>query len=73
MFLTAQVVGGGFSIVQWAIFIVLIAAVFALVMVALRKFGVVIPDFAVQCFWIVIVAFVVIGAIILLARFAGMA
>lgn len=46
-----------------AIFIVAMAAIVALVYVALRKFGVSIPDWVVQCFWIVVVAFVVIAAI----------
>ena len=46
-----------------AIAIVVIAAVVALVYVALRQFGVSIPPWVVQIFWIVVVAFVVIFAI----------
>jgi hypothetical protein len=46
-----------------AIFIVMVAAVVALVYVALRKFGVAIPDWVQQVFWILIVAFCVILAI----------
>lgn len=65
--------GLGGSVVYWAILVVLIAAIVALVTVALRKFGIAIPDFVVQCFWIVVIAFVVIAAIILLSRFAGIA
>ena len=71
MSLLAQLPLGG-SIVGWAIFIVIVAAIAALVMIALRKFGVVVPDFVVQAFWVVVVAFVVIGAILILAGFAGM-
>ncbi len=46
-----------------AIAIVIIAAVVALVYVALRQFGVSIPPWVQQIFWIVVVAFVVIFAI----------
>jgi hypothetical protein len=54
---------GGFSIAQICIFVVLIAACIALVYVALNQFGIAIPGWVVQVFWIVIVAFVVIFAI----------
>lgn len=57
----------GMSFVQLAIWIVVIAAVVALVYVALRKFGIQIPEWVVQVFWIVVVAFVVIFAIKLVA------
>ncbi len=40
--------------------IVIIAAVCALVGVALHEFGVKIPAWVVRCFWIVVIAFVVI-------------
>lgn len=50
-----------------AILIVGIAAIVALVTIALRKFGVAIPDWVVQVFWVLVVAFVVIGAIKLVA------
>ena len=43
--------------------IVIIAAVVALVYVALRQFGIAIPQWVQQIFWIVIVAFCVIFAI----------
>ncbi len=58
---------GSMTFVQLAILVVIIAAVVALVYVALRKFGITIPDWVVQVFWIVIVAFVVILAIKLVA------
>ena len=47
----------------WACIVVLIAAIVALVYVALRKFGIAIPDWVQQCFWIVVVAVVIIAAI----------
>lgn len=46
-----------------AIAIVVIAAVVALVVVALRQFKVTIPPWVIQVFWILVVAFVVILAI----------
>lgn len=52
-----------FSIGGMLIAVVVIAACIALVYVALRKFGITIPDWAVQVFWIVVVAVVVIFAI----------
>lgn len=56
----------GYGIAEVAIAIVLIAAVVALVYVALREFGVAIPAFVIRCFWILVVAFVVIFCIKLL-------
>ena len=61
--LLGQVVMHGLSITQIAIAIVGIAAIVALVYVALNKFGVSIPDWVQQVFWIVVVAVVVILAI----------
>lgn len=43
--------------------IVVIAAAVALVYVALRQFGVAVPAWVVQVFWIVVIAIVVIAAI----------
>lgn len=51
---------------QYAIAAVIIAAVVALVYVALNYFGIGIPPWVVTVFWILVVAFVVIGAIKLL-------
>ena len=48
---------------EWAIAIVMLAAIIALVCVALRKFEIKIPDWVQQVFWIVLVALVVIAAI----------
>lgn len=58
---------GSWSIAEFAIAIVAIAAIVALVYVALNKFGVQIPDWVKQVFWIIVVAFVVIFAIKLVA------
>lgn len=46
-----------------AIMIVIVAAVVALVYVGLRQFDVSIPQWVIQIFWIVVVAFCVIFAI----------
>lgn len=51
------------SILAILIAIVVIAAGVAIVYVALRKFGVTIPDWVVQIFWILVVAFVAILAL----------
>lgn len=51
------------SFVDFLIFIVIVAACVALVYVALRQFGITIPPWVVQVFWIVVVAVVVIFAI----------
>ena len=53
----------GLSIGMLLIYIVAIAACVALMYVALRQFGIAIPEWVVHCFWIVIVAFVVIFCI----------
>jgi hypothetical protein len=59
----ADIAMHGWGIGEIAILIVVICAVIALVYIALRKFGVTIPDWVVQVFWVVVVAFVVIAAI----------
>lgn len=58
----AQVIGG-WGVGQIAIAVVVIAAVVALVYIALRQFGVAIPAWVQQVFWILVVAFVIILAI----------
>lgn len=65
MLLLAQLVTS-WSVAHIAIMVVVIAAIVALVMVALRKFGIAIPDWVQQVGWILIVACVVIAAIKLL-------
>lgn len=53
----------GVSFAEVAIWIVVIAAIVALVYIALRQFGVGIPAWVVQVFWVVVCAVVVILAI----------
>lgn len=48
---------------QLAIYIVLIAAIIALVVIALKQFNVAIPQWVVHVFWVVVVAIVIILAI----------
>jgi hypothetical protein len=67
MMLADLLVVRSWSITELCIVIVMIAAVIALMFVALNKFGVAIPDWVKQCFWIVVVAFMVIFAIRLVA------
>ena len=64
----AQLAGnpGAWSFGQVLIAIVVIAACIALVFVACRQFGITIPGWLIQVFWIVAVAVVVIFAIKLL-------
>lgn len=64
---------GGYSFVHIAVLVVGIAAIVALVMVALHKFNVAIPDWVISVFWILVVAFVIIGAIFLVGRMMGWA
>lgn len=53
----------GMSIASLLIWIVIIAACVALLYIALRQFGITIPPWIVQVFWIIIVALVVVWAI----------
>ena len=61
----AALVGGpaGWGLVDILIVIVIVAACVALVYVALRQFGIGIPPWVIQVFWIVVVTIVVILAI----------
>jgi hypothetical protein len=56
-------VAAGYSLASIAIMVVIIAAVAALVYVALRQFGISIPAWVQQVFWILVVCFVIIFAI----------
>jgi hypothetical protein len=60
---TIAQIAGGYSIGQIAIAVVIVAAVVALVVIALRQFGIAIPPWVVQVFWVIVVAFIVICAI----------
>lgn len=53
----------GWSFAQLAIAVVIVAAVIALVFIAVRQFGVQIPAWVVQVFWVLVVAVVIIFAI----------
>ena len=58
--------GGGVSswgLMEWIIAIIVLAAAIAIMWVALNKFGITIPDWAVKIFWICVVAVVAIVAI----------
>ena len=57
----------GYTLVEIAIAIVIIAAVVALVYVALQQFGIAIPEWVKRVFWIIVVAIVVVLAIKLVA------
>ena len=54
---------GSWTVGEFVIAIVIIAAVVAVMYVALRQFGVAIPPWVIQIFWIVVVAVVAILAI----------
>lgn len=54
---------GGVSIGHLLIYAVVIAAAVALVVIAFRQFGVQIPPWVVQVFWVLVVAVVVVFAI----------
>lgn len=57
----------GFNIVHWVILIIVVAAIIGILFVALRQFGIAIPAWLIQVFWIVVAAIVCIGAIKLIA------
>ena len=59
----AQIIVRQWSVGDLAILVVVIAAIVALVYVALNKFGVAIPGWVQQVFWILVVAIVIIAAI----------
>lgn len=53
----------GWGFTEILIAIIVIAAAVAIMYVALRQFGIQIPQWVIQIFWIVVVAFVAIVAI----------
>ena len=63
MFANMIVWGRDMSVANIAIAIVVIAAIIGLVYVALQKFGVAIPEWVKQVFWILVTAVVIIIAI----------
>lgn len=56
------------TLAELAVWVVIIAAVVAIVFVALRVFKVEIPQWVIHIFWIVVVAFVAIFAIRLVSQ-----
>jgi hypothetical protein len=53
----------GYSLVHLLVMVVVIAACVGIVLIALRQFGVAIPPFMVQIFWICLCAVIAIFAI----------
>lgn len=56
------------TITQWAIAVVVVIAIVALVYLAANVMGVAIPGWIVTVFWICAAAFIIIGAIKLVSR-----
>jgi hypothetical protein len=59
----AQVLGGGYSIVQWVIIAIVVISVIGILYVVAQANNISIPPWAVRIFWIVTVAIVSIFAI----------
>ena len=57
----------GLTFKQLAIRAVIIVAIIALVLIAVHTFGIVIPAWVEACFWVIVVAIVIIAAIRLVA------
>lgn len=55
------------TLTQWAILIVIVAAIIAVVWIALTQFGIIIPSWVVKVFWILVLTVVIIAAIKFLA------
>ena len=67
----AQMAFGSYSLVQILVFIIIIAAAIAITYVILGQMGVAIPDWVIRIFWILVLAFVGIAALVFLFRMAG--
>lgn len=61
MVLLAQVAAWGLA--QWAIAIIIVCAVVAIVFIGVRQMGVTIPPFIINILWILFVALICIAAI----------
>ena len=59
------------SIAGWAIWIVICAAIVAVVFVACNAFGIVIPGWIITLLWICVGAAIVVAVITFLARLGG--
>lgn len=58
----------GYTFTHLVIMIIVIAAIIGILFIALRQFGIAIPGWLIQVFWIVVAAFVCIGAVKLIAN-----
>src|SRR3990167_3198169 len=56
------------TFMQWVVAVILIAAAVAIVLIALPAMGIPLPSWAVDIFWVVVIAFVAIAAIGLLVK-----
>ncbi len=56
------------TFMQWVIAVIIVAAAVAILFVALPAMGIVIPQWVVSIFWIVLIAFVAVAAIGLLMK-----
>jgi len=65
--LLAQAAFGGYSLIQLAIFIIVVAGVVAIVVVILKQLGVTIPPWLIAILWIVLAVIVGIFAIKVIA------
>ena len=54
------------TFMQWIIAVIVLAAAFAIMLIALPAMGITIPAWAMSMFWVVVIAFVAICAIGLL-------
>jgi hypothetical protein len=59
----AEVNWRGWGFVDWLRAVVIVAACIGIVLIALKVFGIEIPGWAIQIFWIVVVAVVALAAI----------
>ena len=62
----------GYSLVQWAYIVVAIIAIIMLIGLYLKANNINPPPLFIQAVWIVLGAIIIIGAIFLIARFAGL-
>ncbi len=61
----------GYSLLQILVMLIVIAAAFAIVYIILGQMGVAIPEWVVRIFWVLVLAFVGVAALIFLFRMVG--
>lgn len=59
------------TIAGWAIWVVIVAAIVAVVFVACQQFGIVIPGWIITLLWICVAAAIVVAVIMFLSRLGG--